>query len=79
MPIVALIEIQADDVSQVREHMEHEDCLAAFYELVGHFNVGVIVEVENEDVLFDGVVYNIRRIPGVHESRTHLIQDGVVI
>lgn len=79
MTVVALIEVRADDVSLVRNQMESADYVEAFYELVGRFNVGIIVRVQNEDFLFDAVIQRIRTIPGVKETRTHLIQDGVVI
>ncbi|KYK37776.1 MAG: hypothetical protein HXS46_13320 [Theionarchaea archaeon] len=76
MPVVALIEIRADDVSQVREHLEPQH-VQAFYELMGWFNIGVIIRVESQQVLFD-TTSRIREIPGVKETKTHLIQDGIV-
>lgn len=76
MPVVALIEIRADDVSQVREHLEPQH-VHAFYELMGRFNIGVIVKVESQQILFD-TTSKIREIPGVKETKTHLIQDGIV-
>jgi DNA-binding Lrp family transcriptional regulator len=77
--VVALIEVRADDASLVRSQIEPKDYVEAFYELVGLFNVGIIVRVQNEDFLFKAVIQEIRMIPGVKETRTHLIQDGVVI
>ena len=79
MTVVALIEVRADDASLVRSQIEPKDYVEAFYELVGLFNVGIIVRVQNEDFLFKAVIQEIRMIPGVKETRTHLIQDGVVI
>lgn len=79
MSVVALVEIRAENVSLVRETVEPEEYVEAFYELAGRFNIGVIVEVENQQVLFKIVMEKIRKIPGVHETKTHLIQDGVVI
>ncbi len=76
MPLTALVEIRAEDVSQVRECLESK-YIRAFYELVGRFNIGIIVEVENQDILFKETV-KIREIPGVMETKTHLIQDGAV-
>lgn len=75
---VALIEIRAEDVSQVRDELESEKYVRAFYELVGRFNIGIIAEVENEQVLFD-VVENIRTMPGIKETKIHVIQDGMVL
>jgi DNA-binding Lrp family transcriptional regulator len=77
--VVALIEVQTDDASLVRSQIEPEDYVEAFYELFGRFNVGIIVRVQNEDFLFEVIIQKIRMIPGVKETRTHLIQDGVVI
>lgn len=79
MTVVALIEVQTDDASLVRSQIEPEDYVEAFYELFGRFNVGIIVRVQNEDFLFEVIIQKIRMIPGVKETRTHLIQDGVVI
>lgn len=79
MPIVALIEIRAEDVSLVRTAVEDEEYVEAFYELVGRFNIGIIVEVKNQQALFETVIQKIRNIPGVHETKTHLIQNGMVL
>lgn len=78
MPIIALIEIQTEDVSQTKNVLEPEEYVAAFYELMGRFNIGVIVEVESKQKLFE-VIQKIRELPGVHETKSHLIHDGVVI
>lgn len=78
MLVIALVEIRAEDVSQVREVLEREEYVVAFYELMGRFNIGVIVEVENQQALFE-VVTKIRENPGVHETKSHVIHDGVVI
>lgn len=78
MPVVALIEIRAENVSAVKEHLQSQPYLVAFYELVHHFNIGIIVKVKDKQTLFT-VVTEIREIPGVEETKTHLIQDGVVI
>lgn len=76
MPLTALVEIRAEDVSQVREHLE-STYVRAFYELIGRFNIGVVVEVEDQETLFEETL-KIRKIPGVTDTKTHLIQDGVV-
>jgi DNA-binding Lrp family transcriptional regulator len=78
VPVVALIEIRAENVSCVRTHLEHEKYIAAFYELVGRFNIGIIVEMKSRQSLFE-IVTKIREIPGVEETKTHLIQNGVVL
>jgi len=79
VPVVALVEIQAEDISKVRNELEPEEFVIAFYELVGLFNIGIIMEVENQQALFDVMTQRIRTIPGVHETRFHLISNGVVI
>lgn len=79
MSIVALIEIRAEDVSRVRAAVEDEEYVEAFYELVGRFNIGIIVEVKTQHILFETVMKKIRKIPGVHETKTHLIQNGMVL
>jgi DNA-binding Lrp family transcriptional regulator len=76
---VALIEIRAEDVQRVKDHLASEDFVVARYELLGRYNLGVIVEVKDQKILFDVVILNIRKIPGVLETRTHLIHDGVVL
>ncbi len=58
--------------------MEMEYVLA-FYELVDEFNVAVIVELESETALFEFLTLKVRTIPGVKETKTHIIQDGIVI
>jgi len=76
--VIALIEIRAEDVAQVRKVLEPEEYVVAFYELMGRFNIGVIVEVKNQQALFE-VVTKIRESPGVHETKSHVVHDGVVI
>ncbi len=77
MSLVVLVEIRAEEVSQMRKGLELQ-YVRAIYELMGRFNVGVIVEVEDQTVLFE-VITKIRSMPGVKETKTHLIQDGTVI
>jgi len=75
--LVALVEIRTEEVSQMRKCLELQ-YVRAFYELMGRFNVGIIVEVEDHQVLFE-ITTKIRSMPGVKETKTHLIQDGTVI
>lgn len=77
MSLVALVEIRTEDVSQMRKCLELH-YVRAFYELMGRFNVGIIVEVKDHQVLFE-ITTKIRSMPGVKETKTHLIQDGTVI
>ena len=79
MSEVALVEIRAEDVQQVLDHLAAEHFVVAQYELLGRYNLGVIIEVKDKQLLFDVVISNIRKIPGVQETRTHLIQDGVIL
>lgn len=76
--VVALIEIRAEQISPVREQLANAEFVEAFYELIGRYNVGIIIKVKNKQDLFN-VVTSIRTIPGIEETRTHLIQDGVVL
>ena len=76
--VVALIEIRAEDVSCVRDELKTETYVRAFYELMGRYNIGIIAEVENEEILFDVILEKIRTIPGVEETKTH-VMDGMVI
>jgi DNA-binding Lrp family transcriptional regulator len=76
--VVALIEIRAVQVSPVREQLANAEFVEAFYELMDNYNVGIIIKVRNEQDLFN-VVISIRAMPGVEETRTHLIQNGVVL
>ena len=78
MPIVALIEICAENVSTVKEELQPQPYVAAFYELVSPFNIGIIVKVKDKKTLFT-VITEIRKIPGVEKTKTHLIQDGIVL
>jgi hypothetical protein len=76
--VVALIEIKTENVSPIREQLADAEFVKAFYELMGIYNIGIIVNVRNEQELFDKVI-SIRGMPGVEETRTHLIQNGVVL
>ncbi|MBU6996050.1 MAG: Lrp/AsnC family transcriptional regulator [Theionarchaea archaeon] len=78
MSIVALIEIRAEHTSPVREQLANAEFVEAFYELIGRYNIGIIINVSTKEDLFN-IVTSIRTIPGIEETRTHLIQDGVVL
>jgi DNA-binding Lrp family transcriptional regulator len=77
--VLALIEIRTEDVQQVKEQVMEIEYVLAFYELVSKFNVAIMVEVENEQALFEFLALKVRTIPGVKETKTHLIQDGISI
>lgn len=79
MSVLALIEIRTEDVQQVKEQVMEIEYVLAFYELVSKFNVAIMVEVENEQALFEFLALKVRTIPGVKETKTHLIQDGISI
>jgi DNA-binding Lrp family transcriptional regulator len=76
--MVALIEIRAEDVSHVKEKLQPKEYVSALYELMGEFNIGIIVEAKNKKELFD-IAASIREFPQVKETKTHFIHDGVVI
>lgn len=78
MSMVALIEIQTEDVSSVKEKLESKEYINALYELIGDFNIGIIVEAKNKKELFD-IATSIRKFPEVLDTKTHFIQNGVVI
>jgi DNA-binding Lrp family transcriptional regulator len=75
---VALVEIKTEDIQRVLDHLAAEHFVIAQYELLGRFNLGIIIKVKDKPTLFDVVIYNIRKIPGVHETRTHIIEDGII-
>ena len=79
MSVLAIVEIQAENVSATKEELIEMDYVLALYELVDEFNVAVIVELENENALFEFLTLKVRTIPGVKETKTHIIQDGIVI
>lgn len=79
MSVLAIVEIQAEDVSTAKEELMEMEYVLAFYELVDKFNVAVIVELESETALFEFLTLKVRTILGVKETKTHIIQDGIVI
>ncbi len=79
MPVLTLIEIRTEDVPSVKERLMKMEYVLAIYELVSRFNIAIIAELENEQALFEFMALKIRTIPGVKETKTHIIQDGIVI
>jgi DNA-binding Lrp family transcriptional regulator len=77
--VLALIFIRAEDVEAAREQLVELDYVLAFYELVERFNISVIIEVENEQAIFEFLALKVRTIPGVKETKTHIIQNGIAI
>ncbi|MBU7018682.1 MAG: hypothetical protein HXS44_14325, partial [Theionarchaea archaeon] len=53
MAVLALVEIRAESVQPVKEQLMQIDYVLAFYELVSQFNVAIMVEVENDQALFE--------------------------
>lgn len=79
MSVFALIEIRAEDVPVVKEQLEKLDYVLAFYELLSDYNIAIMVEVENEQALFEFIALKVRTIPSVKETKTHIIQDGISV
>lgn len=79
MSVLALIYIRTDDVEAAKEQLMKLEYVLAFYELLERFNIGIIVELENEQAIFEFLALKVRTIPGVKETKTHLIQNGVMI
>ncbi|MBU7031936.1 MAG: hypothetical protein HXS53_05365 [Theionarchaea archaeon] len=46
---------------------------------MSRFNVAIIVELENQQALFEFITLKVRTIPDVKETKTHIIQNGIVI
>lgn len=77
MSVYAFVEIRAEDAAVAKEHLMEMEYVLAFYELMSKFNVGVIVELESQQALFEFLSLKVRTIPGIKETKTHLIQDGI--
>lgn len=77
--VLALIYIQTEDVETLKEQIIKLDYVLAFYELMERFNVGIIVELENDQAIFEFLALKVRTIPGVKETKTNVIQNGVMI
>lgn len=79
MSVFALVEIRAEDVPAVREQLEKLEYVLAFYELLSEYNIAIMVELENEQALFEFLALKVRTIPTVKETKTHVIQDGISV
>lgn len=79
MSVFALVEIRAEDVPSVREQLEKLEYVLAFYELLSEYNIAIMVELENEQALFEFLALKVRTIPTVKETKTHIIQDGISV
>ncbi|KYK37090.1 MAG: Lrp/AsnC family transcriptional regulator [Theionarchaea archaeon] len=79
MSVFALVEIRAEDVPSVREQLEKSEYVLAFYELLSEYNIAIMVELENEQALFEFLALKVRTIPTVKETKTHIIQDGISV
>ncbi len=77
MSVYAFIEMRAEDVALAKKHLMEMEYVLDFCELMSRFNVGVIVELESEQALFEFLSLKVRTIPGIQETKTHLIQDGI--
>lgn len=79
MPVLALIYIRTDDVEAAKEQLMKLEYVLAFYELLERFDIGIIVELEDEQAIFEFLALKVRTIPGVKETKTHLVQNGIMI
>jgi len=77
LPVLALIEMRAEDVQSARKQLEKIEYVMASYELMSRLNIAVIVEVESEQALFEFLELKVRTIPGIKETKTHVIQNGI--
>jgi DNA-binding Lrp family transcriptional regulator len=77
--VLALVEIRTGNASLVKEHLIEIPYVLAFYELMSRFNVAIIVELDNKQALFEFLTLKVRTIPDVKETKTHIIQNGIVI
>jgi DNA-binding Lrp family transcriptional regulator len=77
--VLALVEIRTENASLVKERLIEIPYVLAFYELMSRFNVAVIVELDNKQALFEFLTLKVRTIPDVKETKTHIIQNGIVI
>lgn len=74
-----MIEIRTGNVPLAKEYLIELPYVLAFYELMSRFNVAIIVELENQQALFEFITLKVRTIPDVKETKTHIIQNGIVI
>jgi len=77
--VLALVEIRTENVPLAKERLMEIPYVLAFYELMSRFNVAVIVELDNKQALFEFLTLKVRTIPDVKETKTHIIQNGIVI
>ena len=77
MSVLALVEMEAEDIPLAREKLEEMEYVLAFYELMSRFNIAVIVELESEQALFEFLSLKVRTIPGIKETKTHIMQNGL--
>ncbi len=77
MSVLALVEMEAEDIPLAREKLEEMEYVLAFYELISRFNIAIIVELENEQALFEFLSLKVRTIPGIKETKTHIMQNGL--
>lgn len=77
--MLALVEIRTENVPLAKERLMEIPYVLAFYELMSRFNVAVIVELDNKQALFEFLTLKVRTIPDVKETKTHIIQNGIVI
>jgi DNA-binding Lrp family transcriptional regulator len=75
--VLALVEMEAEDIPLAREKLEEMEYVLAFYELMSRFNIAVIVELESEQALFEFLSLKVRTIPGIKETKTHIMQNGL--
>jgi DNA-binding Lrp family transcriptional regulator len=69
--------MEAEDIPLAREKLEEMEYVLAFYELMSRFNIAVIVELESEQALFEFLSLKVRTIPGIKETKTHVMQNGL--
>jgi len=77
--VLALVEIRTENVPLAKERLMEIPYVLAFYELMSRFNIAVIVELDNKQALFEFLTLKVRTIPDVKETKTHIIQNGIVI
>ncbi|MBU7044670.1 MAG: Lrp/AsnC ligand binding domain-containing protein [Theionarchaea archaeon] len=77
--MLALVEIRTENVPLAKERLMEIPYVLAFYELMSRFNIAVIVELDNKQALFEFLTLKVRTIPDVKETKTHIIQNGIVI
>lgn len=69
--------MRAEDVQSAKKQLEEIEYVMASYELMSQLNIAIIVEVESEQALFEFLELKVRTIPGIKETKTHVIQNGI--